>query len=79
MDLYDGKPVLFKSGEVYTTHTDGDYNKAMEIISIFPDILVVDLNGALSTPNPNNRKIIKELAQKYIWLRIDSCVATLRF
>ncbi|QKF93872.1 phosphoribosyl-ATP pyrophosphatase [Fadolivirus algeromassiliense] len=64
MDMYDGKPVLVRSGKVYTTHSDGDYKKAMETISIFPDILVVDLNGALSE-GQSNRKIVKELAQKY--------------
>ena len=73
MDLYDGKPVLVKSGQVYTTHSDESYQKAFDKISIFSDILVVDLNGAMFVPTPNekkmaktpNRKIIKELAQKY--------------
>ena len=64
MDLYDGEPVLVKSGKVYTSHSDGYYQKAMDKISIFPDILVVDLNGALSEGN-SNRRIIKELAPKY--------------
>ena len=70
MDLYDGKPVLVKSGQVYTTHSDESYLKAMEKISIFSDILVVDLNGAMNLPSEEstksvNRKIVKELAQKY--------------
>lgn len=64
MDLYNGKPVLVKSGKVIQTHSDGDYLQAFEKISIFPDILVVDLNGALGDLD-NNRKIVKELATKY--------------
>jgi phosphoribosyl-ATP pyrophosphohydrolase len=71
MDLHDGEPVLVKSGQVYTTHSNASYLKAMEKISIFPDILVVDLNGALTFDDTQtrkespNRKIVKELAQKY--------------
>ncbi|ATZ80961.1 bifunctional phosphoribosyl-AMP cyclohydrolase/phosphoribosyl-ATP pyrophosphatase protein [Bodo saltans virus] len=67
MDLYNGKPVLVKSGKVYMSHSDGDYNKALEKISIFPDVLVVDLNGAFGDKN-NNRDIVKEIAMtNYIY------------
>lgn len=64
MDLYNQQPVLVKSGKVFETHSDGDYRKAFEKISIFPDILVVDLNGAFGE-TVNNRKIVKELATNY--------------
>lgn len=64
IDIFDGKPVLVKSGKVYTTHSEGSYETAIKKLSVFPDILVVDLNGALSE-GENNRKIINELAKQY--------------
>jgi len=62
-DLYNGKPTLVKSGKVMEHHSNEDINKALEFISVFPDILVVDLNGAMG--EGNNRKLIKENATKY--------------
>ena len=46
MDMFNGQPVLVKSSKVHEIHHDGDYRKAMKKISIFSDILVVDLDGA---------------------------------
>jgi phosphoribosyl-AMP cyclohydrolase/phosphoribosyl-ATP pyrophosphohydrolase/uncharacterized protein related to proFAR isomerase len=65
MDMYNGQPVLVKSSQVYQTHSDGDYQKAIEKINIFTDILIVDLDGAFGQTNTLNREIIKNLAQKY--------------
>lgn len=69
MDLYDGKPVLVKSGKVFETHSEGDIVRAFNNISIFPDILVVDLNGAIDYEKDGstskNREIIKQLATQF--------------
>ncbi|CAF1482447.1 unnamed protein product [Rotaria sordida] len=65
MDMFNGQPVLVKSSEVCETHSNGDYWQAMEKLSIFPDILIVDLNGAFGEIDTKNRQIIKKLAQKY--------------
>jgi len=74
MDMYDGKPVLVKSGKIVETHSSGSWPVAFEKVSIFPDILVVDLDGALNKPGEDdendgitskNRPIIKQLATKY--------------
>lgn len=69
MDLYDTKPVLVKSGQVFEVHSNGNINEALNKISLHPDILVVDLNGAIDDYDANkmscNRNIIKELATKY--------------
>ncbi len=64
MDLYNNQPVLVKSGKVYESHSNGIIEEAFNKISLHPDILVVDLNGALNEDN-NNRDIIKKLATKY--------------
>jgi phosphoribosyl-AMP cyclohydrolase/phosphoribosylformimino-5-aminoimidazole carboxamide ribonucleotide (ProFAR) isomerase/phosphoribosyl-ATP pyrophosphohydrolase len=63
-DIYNGKPTLVKSGKIMEYHSDSDINKAMDFISIFPDILTVDLNAAMDD-DLNNRQIIKENATKY--------------
>jgi phosphoribosyl-AMP cyclohydrolase/uncharacterized protein related to proFAR isomerase len=65
LDMYNGQPVLVKSSQVCEIHNDGNYQKAIERISIFSDILIVDLNGAFSEKNIKNRQIIKDLAQRY--------------
>ena len=65
MDMFNGQPVLVKSSQVCETHSDGDYRQAMAKLSIFPDILVVDLNGAFGEIDTKNRQIIKELARKH--------------
>lgn len=62
-DIYDGKPALVKSGTVVEYHSDENVDKALQYISIFPDILTVDLNAALS--EGNNRELIKNNATKY--------------
>ncbi len=67
MDLYDGKPSLVKSSHVCDVHSDGDVMKAFQKISICPNVLVVDLNGAFGDPT-NNREVIKKLAKSnYIY------------
>jgi len=67
LDLYDGKPSLVKSGVVNEVHSDGDVMKAFDTISFYPDILVVDLNGAFGDKK-NNREIVKMLAKRrYIY------------
>ena len=65
MDLYDQQPVLVKSGVVSQVHSDGGIVEAFKKISIFPDILVVDLNGAINSDTKTNRGVIKKLATKY--------------
>ncbi len=65
MDLFNGQPVLVKSSQVCENHSDGDYRQAMDKLSVFSDILIVDLNGAFGEINTKNRQIIKELARKY--------------
>ena len=65
MDLFDGQPVLVKSSKVTETHSNGDYQQAIEKLSIFSDILIIDLNGAFGEKNHRNHQIIKELAEKY--------------
>ncbi|CAF3091825.1 unnamed protein product [Rotaria sp. Silwood2] len=65
MDMFNGQPVLVKSSQVCEVHSDGEYGQAMEKLSIFPDILIVDLNGAFGETDTKNRQIIKKLAQKH--------------
>ena len=64
MDLYNGEPVLVQRGKVITKHSNGSISQAFNKISIFPDILVVDLNGAFGE-NSHNREIINKLATNY--------------
>ncbi|CAH6420029.1 Phosphoribosyl-ATP pyrophosphohydrolase [uncultured virus] len=68
-DVYNGKPSLVKSGKVVEHHSNGRIEDAMEFLSIFPDMLIVDLNGAMEESvdekKSNNRQIIKEIATKY--------------
>jgi len=67
LDIFNQKPSLVKSGIISETHSDGDIMKAFKKISIYPDVLVVDLNGALEE-GKNNREIIKSLAKSdYIY------------
>ncbi|CAF1968439.1 unnamed protein product [Rotaria magnacalcarata] len=65
MDMYNGQPALVKSSQVCEIHSDGNYWQAIESIGIFPDILIVDLNGAFGETDTKNREIIKKLALKY--------------
>ncbi|CAF3438872.1 unnamed protein product [Rotaria socialis] len=65
MDMYNGQPVLVKSSQVCEIHSDGNYWQAIKSIGIFPDILIVDLNGAFGETDTKNREIIKKLALKY--------------
>lgn len=65
MDMYDGQSVLVKNSKVHETHHDGDHRRAMEKISIFPDVLVIDLDGAFGHKKTKNRSIIKRLGKKY--------------
>ncbi|CAF3721946.1 unnamed protein product [Rotaria sp. Silwood1] len=61
MDLFNGKPVLVKSSQINQYHSNSDYIQAMNYISIFSDILIIDLNRVFDQTN----KIIKELENKY--------------
>ena len=67
LDLYDTQPVLVQKGKVIETHcktVEEAYNK----ISIYPDILMVDLNGAIDKNKKVNREIIKKYAiENYIF------------
>lgn len=65
MDMFNGLPVLVKSSQVHEIHSDGNYCKAMEKLCIFPDILVVDLDGAFGDTETKNRQIITKLAPKH--------------
>lgn len=57
MDMYHGQPVLVKSSQVCDIHSNGDYRQAMDKLSVFSDILIVDLDGAYG-------EIIQNLARK---------------
>ena len=59
LDIYDKKPVLVQKGIVYTSHHES-VPDAFEKISIYPDILMVDLNGAIDKDKSINRSIIKQ-------------------
>lgn len=67
MDLHDQKPALVKSGRVDTYHSNGDPTQAFNTISLFPDVLCVDLNGAFGDKvgQQANRREIKDLAKKH--------------
>ena len=65
MDLYGGQPVLVQSGKVFEAHSNGNIEEAFNKICLHPDILVVDLNGAIDNNNKCNRNIVKQLATKY--------------
>ena len=68
MDLFDGKPVTVKQGKIQEVHSQGSISEAMRRISIFPDILLVDLNRALNkepTEISPNKEIIQALAKQY--------------
>jgi phosphoribosylformimino-5-aminoimidazole carboxamide ribonucleotide (ProFAR) isomerase/phosphoribosyl-ATP pyrophosphohydrolase/broad-specificity NMP kinase len=64
MDLYNNQPFLVQKGVLHENHSHGLIMEAFNKISIFPDILVVDLNGAFGE-KLNNREIIKKLAHEY--------------
>jgi phosphoribosyl-AMP cyclohydrolase/phosphoribosyl-ATP pyrophosphohydrolase/uncharacterized protein related to proFAR isomerase len=63
MDLYDQRPVLVQSGQVLAPHTSS-IEEAMAKICIFPDILVVDLNGAIDGVR-SNAPVIRDLARQH--------------
>jgi phosphoribosylformimino-5-aminoimidazole carboxamide ribonucleotide (ProFAR) isomerase len=65
LDMHDGLPVLVKSSRACEVHSGGDYREAMRNVGIFPDILLVDLNGAFGEDNQKNREIIKSLASTH--------------
>lgn len=67
IDLYDGHPSLVKSGKVFETHSNGDFQKALKYISIFPDFLVVDLNKAMNQDTNVNRDLICQYAPYYYY------------
>lgn len=62
-DLFDQRPVLVKSGNVVEQHSP-TIQDAMDKISIFPDVLVVDLNGAIQNVR-KNAPVIRDLARRY--------------
>lgn len=59
LDMYNKKPVLVKKGKVYEEHSQS-VQEAFNKISIYPDILMVDLNGAIDKNKSINREIIKQ-------------------
>ena len=59
LDIYDKKPVLVEKGNVYTSHHES-VQDAFEKFSIYPDILMVDINGAIDKDKSINRSIIKK-------------------
>ncbi|CAF1158403.1 unnamed protein product [Adineta steineri] len=65
MDMFNAQPVLVQSSQVCELHSHGDYQQAISKLAIFPDMLIVDLNGAFGESNTMNRQIIKQLACKY--------------
>lgn len=73
IDLFRGQPSLVQRGVVTETHSNGDALQALERIGVFPDILVVDLDGAFGCGDGGaakspNRDIIKSIArERYIY------------
>ena len=65
IDLFNGQPVLVKSSQIYETHSHGNYQEAIDRISFFSDILIVDLNRAFNPEDKTNERIINELARNY--------------
>lgn len=65
IDLHDGKPVLVQRGVVSQVHSDGSIATALQRVSIFPDILMVDLNGAFGEKCDVNRNAICKAAKDY--------------
>lgn len=65
LDLYQGKPVLVRSGVVSEIHSDGSPKRAIDFLSIFPDILVVNLDGAFGSTEECSRNVQKELAMSH--------------
>ena len=69
LDLFDGQPVTVKQGVVQEPHSDGNVEQALEFISVFPDVLVVDLNRALqkeSYESSANTETIFRLAKRHL-------------
>lgn len=61
MDLYNGQPVLVRAGQVYHVHSPS-MEVALEKITIFPNLLLVDLNRAIPGSDPAiNRELIKQV------------------
>ena len=67
LDLYDGKPSLVNRGKVIEHHSDEDPYKAIQHICVAPDVLVVDLNGAMGINHDDspNVSFIKNVSTKY--------------
>lgn len=65
IDLFNGQPVLVQRGKVSEIHSNGDVQTALEKISIFPNILMVDLNGAFGEKSKENRAAICKAAKNY--------------
>ncbi len=59
LDIYNQKPVLVQKGKVFESHADS-VQEAFDKISLYPDILMVDLNGAIDKNKSVNREIIKK-------------------
>ena len=63
LDIYNTKPVLVKKGKVFESHSD-TIQEAFDKISLYSDILMVDLNGAIDKNNSVNRNEIKKFGTK---------------
>ncbi len=59
LDIYNQKPVLVQKGKVFESHAES-VQEAFDKISLYPDILMVDLNGAIDKDKSVNREIIKK-------------------
>ena len=60
VDIYNNQPVLVKRGRLVEPHTE-TVQQAFEKICLFPNILCVDLNGAVLSGN--NRSLIADLSK----------------
>ena len=68
IDLHEGKPSLVRQGKVSATHSNGDPFEALKKIGLFPDILVVNLDGAFGQVDSPNGELIRRIArQRYIY------------
>jgi phosphoribosylformimino-5-aminoimidazole carboxamide ribonucleotide (ProFAR) isomerase/phosphoribosyl-ATP pyrophosphohydrolase len=63
LDIYNNKPVLVQRGKVFENHSE-TITEALDKIALYPDVLLVDLNGAIDKNKQMNRHLIKEIATK---------------
>lgn len=64
LDVLDGKPTLVKSGTFWCHHSDASIQKAMERASLFPDVLVVNLDAAISQELEGKETVTRDIQRR---------------